>query len=74
MEMQDVLEFWFPSTAGRDLPTRREYWMWRMRGGADASIVERFTGTTVRGVSGMLEHWAETPRGRLALIVVVDPW
>jgi uncharacterized protein (DUF924 family) len=46
--------------------------MWRMRGGADAAIVERFSGLTERAARGELDAWAKTPRGRLALIVVLD--
>ena len=28
---QEVLDFWFPSGAGDDLDTHRNYWTWRMR-------------------------------------------
>lgn len=72
MELQQVLDFWFPEGAGTDLETHRQYWVWRMRGGADADIVERFTQPTERATAGLCEDWAATPRGRLALIVVVD--
>lgn len=71
-ERDEVLSFWFPADAGRDLATHRAYWMWRMRGGADRAIVERFTATTERAARGELATWASTPRGRLALIVVLD--
>jgi uncharacterized protein (DUF924 family) len=43
-----------------------------MRGGADQSIVEHFSRTTERAARGELDIWASTPRGRLALIVVLD--
>lgn len=67
-----MLDFWFPAGAGKDLETQTEYWTWRMRGGADASIVERFSEITERAARGECEAWAGTPRGRLALIVVLD--
>ena len=71
-ERDEVLEFWFPADASKDLETHRDYWEWRMRGGADASIVERFAGVTERAARGECDGWAATPYGRLALIVVLD--
>ena len=70
-EMDEVLEFWFPADAGRDFETHKAYWDWRMRGGADDEIVRRFSQLTERAARGELDHWANTPRGRLALIVVL---
>ena len=69
---QEVLDFWFPSGAGDNLDTHRNYWTWRMRGGADEAIVERFEETTSQAAKGDFDRWVETPRGRLALIVVLD--
>jgi uncharacterized protein (DUF924 family) len=71
-ERDEVLDFWFPADAGRDLATHREYWVWRMRGGADHTIVTRFADTTARAARGDFDTWASTPRGRLALVVVLD--
>jgi uncharacterized protein (DUF924 family) len=71
-ERDAVLDFWFPAGCGADLATHREYWSWRMRGGADAAILARFTETTQRAARGELDAWAATPRGRLALVVVLD--
>src|SRR5262245_34652675 len=67
-----VLDFWFPAGVGADLDTHRQYWEWRMRGGAHAAIVERFSQVTERAARGELEAWAGTPRGRLALVVALD--
>jgi len=67
-----VLDFWFPADAGVNLDTHRRYWEWRMRGGADAAIVARFAALTERAANGECDDWADTPRGRLALIVVLD--
>lgn len=73
MEERDaVLDFWFPDGLDADLETHRAYWISRMRGGADAAIVERFTATTERAARGDLDAWAESAPGRLALIVVLD--
>jgi uncharacterized protein (DUF924 family) len=72
MEYGEVLDFWFPEGIGTDLTTHREQWMWRMRGGADAEIVARFSDLTERASRGECDRWAETARGRLALVVVLD--
>ena len=67
-----ILDFWFPADAGKDFATHENYWMWRMRGGADADIVARFSKATERAASGEFDSWSATPRGRLALIVALD--
>lgn len=72
MAPEPVLDFWFPAGAGDDLAAHREYWVWRMGGGADADIVARFADTTARAARGELDGWAATARGRLALVVVLD--
>jgi len=71
-ERDAVLDFWFPAGVDRDLATHREYWVWRMRGGADRAIIDRFADTTERAARGELDDWASTPRGRLGLVVVLD--
>ena len=71
---QEILEFWFPE--GRcldiDLETHRDYWLWRMRGGADNAIIQRFSALTARAAAGELNSWAADAEGRLALIIVLD--
>src|SRR5690625_172014 len=73
-EWREILEFWFPE--GRltdvDAQTHRDYWFWRMRGGADQEITRRFPEITARGAAGELDYWAAEPEGRLALVVVLD--
>ena len=68
-----VLEFWFPQDGhDADYETHSAYWSWTMRGGADDAIRERFTEITEAAAMGRLDHWAATPRGRLALIIALD--
>lgn len=73
-QWQDVLAFWFPE--GRDLnvapDTHHAHWHWRMQGGADDRIVARFAGLTTGAARGELNHWAQDPHGRLALIILLD--
>ncbi len=70
---QEVLEFWFPDNGHQDaIETHGAFWDHRMRGGVDAEIGERFAALTEAAACGRLDHWAETPRGRLALILALD--
>jgi uncharacterized protein (DUF924 family) len=71
-EWDEVLRFWFPDSLKDELETHNRHWAWRMRGGADAEIVARFTAVTEQAAAGALDHWAEDPEGRCALIVVLD--
>lgn len=73
-DWKDVIAFWFPDEKliRLDASTHRDYWLWRMRGGADHEIVARFSDLTVRAEAGELDSWASEPEGRLALIIVLD--
>ena len=68
-----VLDFWFPDDGHwADPETHRAFWTWRMRGGADDTIRERFSELTEAAARGRLDHWATTPRGRVALVIALD--
>lgn len=69
---QDVIEFWFPDGLGSTLDRYKQQALWWMRGGADQAIIEQFSELTEAAARGELDHWAETPTGRLALILVLD--
>jgi len=73
-EWDDVLDFWFPEGRSPDVgaPAHRAHWLWRMQGGADEEIIARFSDRTERAARGDLDHWAQEPHGRLALIVILD--
>ncbi len=43
-----------------------------MQGGMDEAIIARFGPLTEAAAQGRLDHWAETPKGRLALIIALD--
>ena len=69
----EVLKFWFPDTGHwNDPATHSAFWTERMQGGMDAAIIERFGGLTMAAATGRLDHWAETARGRLALVIALD--
>ena len=68
-----LLAFWFPENgheAGSE--THGAFWLHRMRGGVDDDIRARFTELTEAAARGLLDHWAGTPRGRLALVIALD--
>lgn len=71
-EWDEVLSFWYPDTLDDTFETHNKHWAWRMRGGADADIVARFTGLSEQAAGGLLDHWSIHPEGRCALIVVLD--
>ncbi|MBL4767356.1 MAG: DUF924 domain-containing protein [Rhodobacteraceae bacterium] len=70
---QDVLDLWFPDTGHQNSPeTHGAFWDERMQGGMDATIIDRFADLTLAAAIGQLDHWADTPRGRLALLIALD--
>jgi uncharacterized protein (DUF924 family) len=74
-EVEEVLSYWFPENlASPDLETLRRYGQrWRYGGPeVDREITEKFGDVLERARRGELDHWAETTRGRLALIIVLD--
>lgn len=69
---EEILTFWFGSSATEAPdPERMQLWF---RGGADVDreIRERFGTDVEQARRGELTTWAETPRGRLALIILLD--
>lgn len=71
-DSEDVLRFWFPELSGADHARMVRQFEWWFRGGGDSAISERFSVLLERATHGQLDHWAERPRSRLALIIVLD--
>ena len=46
--------------------------MWRMRGSANEEILDKYSDVTQMAADGDFDHWAETPNGRFALIIILD--
>ena len=69
---EDVLRFWFPAVQPADSQTAAPQMEWWFGGGGDAEILARFVPLLERAARGELDHWADNPRTRLALIVVLD--
>lgn len=71
--IEDVVELWFgaPASDAAALGQKMKRWY---TGGAeeDARLTARFGPDVERALSGALDGWAETPAGRIALILLLD--
>ena len=71
--IEKILEFWFgafPNAWTGDASKRD---MWFGNGAAyDAEIFSTFGADYFRAVDGELDSWQDSPRGRLALIILLD--
>lgn len=69
----DVLSFWFdpPASTEAELWAKVKRWF---NGGAeiDQQIRERFGADVELALEGKLDAWADTPRGLLALVLLLD--
>lgn len=73
IDPEQLLEFWFPANLPEANPDdHKAFWQSRMRGGMDDEIIARFGPATESAARGELNHWAETPRGRQALLLLLD--
>lgn len=75
--VEDVLQFWFPQSLtsqslAKDQSVLGHQWLRWFRGGADAEIADRFSPLLERAIRGELDDWSQSPRSRLALIIVLD--
>jgi len=70
---EDVLSLWFPDNGHwNDPETHGAFWAERMQGGMDERIIADYAELTEAAAKGLLDHWAGTPRGRLALLIALD--
>ncbi len=69
----DVLEFWFSALTaeGAVEPDVSARW-WKKDPDFDELIRKRFGETHQQAASGTLDEWATTPRGRVALVILLD--
>lgn len=69
----EVLDFWFgpPGHAAEVAGRQAKLWFGKSPEN-DRAVAERFSATLIDAAAGKLDHWAATPRGRLALVIVLD--
>jgi uncharacterized protein (DUF924 family) len=69
----EILDYWFgePAREGAELMTKIRRWF---QGGeeTDREIDERFGATVAAALDRRLDGWAEVPRTRLALVLLLD--
>jgi uncharacterized protein (DUF924 family) len=70
---ESVLAFWFglPGSATEIAGRQRKLWFGKSSAN-DLAVTERFADTLGAATAGQLDHWTGTPRGRLALVIVLD--
>ena len=71
--IEKILSFWFKDRAlsAPQIDSRMDIWFGNSPD-FDAEIVRDFSGDVELASDGKLTHWASTPTGRLALILLLD--
>lgn len=70
-QAQGVLDYWFDAQDARTAGGARRLWFEKSER-TDAEIRARFGALVNAALTGQLDAWAETPRGALALVVLLD--
>ena len=70
-QIDDILGFWFGRGDEVDVEKQNKIWFGHDPQ-LDQEITRRFGGLCARAGSGELDDWAQTPRGRMALIILLD--
>lgn len=70
-QAREILDFWFGAPGSAEFGQKRKVWF---SGGAafDALLRARYGALLDAACDGACDHWAESPLGALALIVVLD--
>ena len=68
-----ILDYWFgaPGSAAEISQRQSKLWFGKLPE-KDRDISERFTPTFNAVIAGALDPWAQSPKGRLALVIVLD--
>jgi uncharacterized protein (DUF924 family) len=71
--LESVLAFWFgaPGSAAEIAGRQSKLWFGKSPAN-DQAVIERFAATLTAATAGRLDHWVNTPRGRLALVIALD--
>ena len=71
--IEKILEFWFGTFPNAWAGDESRVDMWFGNGAAyDAQIFSTFGTDYFRAIDGELDSWSDSPRGRLALIILLD--
>ena len=69
--IRDILDFWFLPLGDPGYGKKRDTW-WDSTPELDEEIRQRFASLLDKAVAGDLDHWAKSPDGALALILLCD--
>jgi uncharacterized protein (DUF924 family) len=71
--IEDILDFWFGQLDSGGMPVENRNALWFGRNDdVDALLRERFGDWLERGIAGELDHWPDSDRGLVALVVLLD--
>lgn len=71
--IHELLDFWFGNLGSADLPTSDRTNLWFGENDAvKQQLLEMFRKEYEIAIKGELNDWSQTPRGRLALIILYD--
>ena len=72
-KIHELLDFWFGNLGSADLPTSDRTTLWFGENEVvRQKLIQSFQDEYETASSGTLADWAATPRGRLALIILLD--
>ena len=72
-QIQHIIEFWFGTEQSATAVAAQKTPLWWSKDQTiDREITQLFQATSDAATAGALDHWAETPRGLLALIIATD--
>ncbi|MGH6612471.1 MAG: DUF924 family protein [Burkholderiaceae bacterium] len=71
MQATDILDFWFGAPDDPEFGKTRPLWFTKCDA-TDELIRQQFGSTVDAALNGELADWTATPRGKLALILVLD--
>ena len=70
---EEILNYWFGALSENKTPSSDYYTMWfAKRDDIDRYIKTNFERDLEHAVEGKLKNWEDTPRGTLALIILLD--
>jgi hypothetical protein len=71
--IDEILSFWFKEQelSAPQIDRRMDIWFGE-NPDFDDEVEAKFSDDVARASTGKLDHWAEDPRGRLALIILID--
>ncbi|NND68516.1 MAG: DUF924 domain-containing protein [Halioglobus sp.] len=71
--IDDIHDFWFGDIEADGLPSAEQGQLWFIKKPeTDRLITARYAELLAQAAAGELDHWAETDRGLIALVIVLD--